>query len=54
LEGVEASPMVHPVRIDGLNKRGDELFIKDFCKDSIRMNLYQTITDKQSRKAIKQ
>jgi len=42
------------VRIDGLNKRGVELFIKDFRKDLIRMNLYQTITNKKLRKAIKQ
>jgi len=42
------------VRIDGLNKRGGELFVKDFRKDWLRMNIYQTITDKHLRKVMKQ
>ena len=37
-----------------LKQKGGELFVKDFRKDWLRMNLYQTITHKKLRKAIKQ
>jgi len=42
------------VRIDGLNKKGVNYLSKIFANIDLRMNLYQTITDKKLRKAIKQ